>query len=152
MHGVPDKGAEDAEDEYEASSAPPALADVTVRVRADVYPTEDVSAVRRGVRNLVPRVQLEHGTGALEGTASGPVVLARLRRRLRDQLIRDASRAHLLRRIQGDELVFLLNKQSSTMRVASFATEGAPLGDIEVHVGGADPRAVVEWLCQIEGA
>jgi len=146
------RDAEDAEDEHEAASAPPAIAGVTVRVWTSVYPTEDVSVVRRGLRNLFPRVELGHGTGSLEGTAGGPVALARLRRRLRDQLIRDASRAHLLRRIQGDELVFLLNKQSSTMRVASFATEGAPLGDIEVHVGGADPRAVVGWLCQIEGA
>jgi len=152
MHDVPARDAEDAEDEYEATSAPPALAGVSVRVKTAVYPTEDVSAVRRGLRTLFPRVGLTHGTGCLEGTATGPVALARLRRRLRDQLIRDASRAHLLRRIEGDGLVFLLNKQSSTMRVASFATEGAPLGDIEVHVGGADPRAVVEWLCQIEGA
>jgi len=151
VHGDPGGEVEDAEDEHEAASAPPTLAGVTVRVWTDVYPTEDVSAVRRGVRNLFPRVELVHGTGALEGTAKGPVALARLRRRLRDQIIRDASRAHLLRRIQGDELVFLLNKQASTMRVASFATEGAPLGDIEVHVGGADPRTVVEWLCQIEG-
>ena len=148
VRDVQGRDAEDAEDEHEAASAPPAIAGVTVRVWTDVYPTEDVSAVRRGVGNLFPRVELVHGTGALEGTAAGPVVLARLRRRLRDQLIRDASRAHLLRRIEGGELVFLLNKQSSTMRVASFATEGAPLGDIEVHVGGADPRAVVEWLCR----
>jgi predicted RNA binding protein with dsRBD fold (UPF0201 family) len=145
-----DPGAEDALDAREAREAPATLADVVVRVRTPLYPTEDATAVRRAVAAVLPRVGLEHGEGCLEGAAEGPVALARLRRRLREMQVRDAARAKMARGIEGGAVTFRLNKQAATVGIASFATDGAPLGDIEVRVEGARPADVLEWMCELE--
>ena len=139
---------DDLDDEREARDAPPALAGMVVRVRTPVYPTEDEAAVRCAVAGVLPRVVLERTGDQLQGTAQGPVALARLRRRLREQRIRDAARAYCVRCAKGGDLRFHVNKQSATMRVVSFATDGSPLGDIEVSVEGAEPEQVIDWVCE----
>ncbi len=145
-----DPDAEDALDEREAGDAPTRLAGLEVRVRTPLYPTEDATAVRRAVAAVLPRVELGHGEGCLEGMAAGPVALARLRRRLREMQVRDAARAQLARGVEGRAVTFRLNKQAATVGIASFATDGAPLGDIEVRVEGAPPADVLDWMCAIE--
>lgn len=145
-----DPNAEDALDEREARDAPPSLSGLVVRVRTPLYPTEDATMVRRAVAAVLPRVELGHGEGCLEGAAEGPVALARLRRRLREMQVRDAARAQLSRGVEGRAVTFRLNKQAATVGIASFATDGAPLGDIDVHVEGATPADVLDWMCEIE--
>ncbi len=144
-------GPDDLDDEREAKEAPPSLAALVVKVWTPVYPTEDPSAVRRGVAAVLPRVVLEPGEGGLRGTAAGPVALARLRIRLREQQIRDAARAYFRRCAKAGGLCFMVNKQAATMRLVTFATEGSPLGDIEVCVEGAEPEQVIDWMCELGG-
>jgi len=144
-------GPDDLDDEREANDAPPALAAMVVRVRTPVYPTEDESAVRRAVAGVLPRVALERAGDQLQGVAQGPVALARIRRRLREQQIRDAARAYLHRCARAGPLCFMVNKQAATTRVVSFATDGSPLGDIEVLVEGAEPEQTIDWLCELGG-
>jgi predicted RNA binding protein with dsRBD fold (UPF0201 family) len=142
---------DDLDDEREARDVPPALAGLVVRVRVPVYPTEDESAVRRAVSAVLPRVPLERAGENLQGVAQGPVAFARLRRRLREQQIRDAARAYLHRCAKAGPLCFMVNKQAATRRVVSFATDGSPLGDIEVRAEGAEPEQVIDWLCELGG-
>jgi predicted RNA binding protein with dsRBD fold (UPF0201 family) len=147
-----DAKAEDTLDEREAKDTPPSLRKVVVHVRTPLYPTEDATVVRRAVAAVLPRVGLEHGEGCLEGAAEGPVALARLRRRLREMQVRDAARAQLSRGTEGRTVKFRLNKQAATVGIASFATDGAPLGDIEVRLEGVKPADVVDWMCELEQA
>ena len=134
----------------EAEDAPEAIATLVVTASAPVFPTEDVRSVHGAIANLFPALEFELSEGEVVGSGSGPIALARFRRRLRELHIRDTARSVLRRSVEGDSLAFRLNKQTAVTRVANFSTEGQPLGDIAVTVSGADPQAVADWLCEIE--
>jgi predicted RNA binding protein with dsRBD fold (UPF0201 family) len=119
-----------------------------VIVATPLYPTEDEGVVRKAMLNLFPSLQVAPSDGKLMGRASGPRVIARLRRRLREMRIRDTARSVCSAGIQDGRVTFALNKQSAYARVPNFSTGGAPLGDIIVIIETEDPSAVVEWLCE----
>ncbi len=121
-------------DANEVVSAPPSAQDLVVEVSAPVHPTEDETAVRRSVLNLFP----------------GALVLARLRRRLREMRIRDTARSQLTRGTLEGAIHITLNKQSAFARIPNFSTGGAPLGDIDVTLRTGDLPPLIEWMCELD--
>lgn len=124
----------------------------SVRVEAEIRPTEDPEKVRRAILNIFPgaSVRVERGepfdlaVAEMEGTNS----LAQLRNLLRMQRIRDAANAILRSCIADNRLVFYLNKQVAFVRKVSFSepTAESPLGPIKVTITCDDPEALVDWL------
>jgi predicted RNA binding protein with dsRBD fold (UPF0201 family) len=137
-------------DALEVASAPPAVHDLMLEVSAPVHPTEDESAVRRSINNLFPGVTLERRDGTLEGSGTGPLALARLRRRLREMRIRDTARSQLSKGTFEGSIRITLNKQSAFARVPNFSTGGAPLGDIDVTLRAGDLPSLIEWMCELD--
>ncbi len=124
-----------------------------VRVEAEVRPTESVEKVKRAVLNIVAadRVTVEdYGNGYRLVVAEAYSLrgLLRLHERLRAERILDAARGYMLRGIDGDTLVFKLNKQAAYVGRVSFIDmdSEAPMGPIVVTVEDVDPREVVDWL------
>lgn len=110
---------------------------LTVRARTPVHPSEDPQKVRRALLTVFPNAQVTEGAGWIEAAADN---LEPMRLLIRKQKILDASRKSLLRGLEadGDHAVFLLSKQAAAAGRLSFALNGAPLGDIVVHVEGRD--------------
>jgi predicted RNA binding protein with dsRBD fold (UPF0201 family) len=143
------KDEDDEADRADAEDAPESLDALEVAASAPVFPTEDAVVVQRAIANIFPALEFDLAGDQIAARGSGPVALARFRRRLRELHIRDTARSVLRRGIGASAITFKLNKQTAAARVVNFSTEGQPLGDIEVTIGGADPELVVDWLCEI---
>ena len=141
---------EDALDAVEAEGAPPGVEDLAVNVSTPLHPTEDEGSVSRALLNMFPTLEVRRGEGSMEGKGSGPMTLARLRRKLREMRIRDTARRVFMSGVGDGTLSFSLNKQSAYANVPNFSTGGAPLGDIVVEVATARPDALVDWLCELD--
>ena len=137
-------------DRKEVASAPTEMGSMSLELTTPLYPTEDEAAVRSAVHNLFPTLELETVDGTVKGTGEGPKSVARLRRRLREMLIRDTARSQFISGIDGDAITFSLNKQSAFARIPNFSTGGAPLGDLDVILRTDGPKAIIQWLCELD--
>ena len=74
--------------------------------------------------------------------------LERFRMIIQRDRIRAAARSVLRRSVEGNRLVFYLNKQAAYAGHVSFsAPEGeSPLGPIQVIVETEDPYQLIDWL------
>ena len=126
--------------------------DVEVLVEAHVYPTEDPEKVRRAVENVLFGAEYEVRQAELGqllvARARGREALSKLRALIRIERISDAARAVLQSGLEGNTIVFYLNKQAAYVRHISFSEpEGeSPLGPIKFVVKCSDPRALIDWL------
>jgi len=128
--------------------------EVEVLVETPVFPTEDPEKVRKAVENVLFGGEFElkpapSGLGhVLVARASGREALSKLRALIRIERISDAARSVLLSGIQGDTLVFYLNKQAAYVKHISFSEPSgeSPLGPIRFEVRCPDPRELVDWL------
>ncbi|MFQ5552108.1 MAG: RNA-binding domain-containing protein [Thermoplasmata archaeon] len=103
--------------------------------------TETTGKVQQAVLNIFPGAQLTVGE-RITGRAGS---LDRLAELLQRQHIRDSARELLTGSIQGNRLVFYLNKQAAYAGRVSFSAH-APLGDICVTVVSDDLQGLVENL------
>ncbi|HEW89839.1 MAG TPA: hypothetical protein ENG43_00665 [Candidatus Bathyarchaeota archaeon] len=128
------------------------MSDVEVLVEVPVYPTEDPEKVRRAVENVLPGAEYELKPAelghVLVARASGRDALLKLRALVRMERISDAARAVLLSGLEGNTIVFYLNKQVAYVRHISFSEpEGeSPLGPMKFVVKCDDARALIDWL------
>jgi len=117
-----------------------------LRVEAEVRPTEDAEKVLKALRNLFPTLTVSLSGGLLAGTSEDPSSLQTIRELLRKQAIRDAAKSHLLSKIRGNKLEFMLNKQAAFCGKVNFTDGEAPLGPIRVSIEAEDPREIVRHL------
>jgi predicted RNA binding protein with dsRBD fold (UPF0201 family) len=137
-------------DVNEVGSAPAQVEAISVEAITRLYATEDSGAVGKAILNLFPTMDLEVANGRMTGRAEGSAALARFRRRIHEMRIRDTARSQLGKGMDGEGFRFSLNKQSAFANVPNFATEGAPLGDIDISVTSRDPEVVARWLCELD--
>jgi predicted RNA binding protein with dsRBD fold (UPF0201 family) len=127
---------------------------VTIRLEADVHPTESEDQVKAAVTNIVGganvTIQSEGHRCILTAEAQGQDSLIKLRSILRSDRIRDASRKALFRSTRGNTINFCLNKQVAFVGHVSFCEETAesPLGPIHVTIAADNPQQLVEWLAE----
>jgi len=124
-----------------------------VRVEAEVRPTESVDKVKRAVLNVftpdtIHVEDLGGGYRLVVAESYSLRGLVRLHEKLRRERILDAARGYMLRGIDGDTLVFKLNKQAAYVGRVSLVDidSEAPMGPIVFTVEHSNPRAVVDWL------
>jgi len=125
---------------------------VEVIVDVEVNPTEDVDKVKIAVQKVLGDINLqliEEGEyRRLSGRAEGLEALTKFYNLLRRELILDAARTVLLRGIQGNSIVFYLNKQVAYVGHISFSQPygESPLGPIRVEIRCDNPRSLIDWL------
>ncbi|MEM1550829.1 MAG: RNA-binding domain-containing protein [Candidatus Bathyarchaeia archaeon] len=128
------------------------IGNVEVFVEVDVNPTEDADKVRVAVQKVLGNINLELvGEGdykKLIGRASGLEALAHFYGLLRRERILDAARTVLLRGIQGNRIIFYLNKQVAYTGHISFSKPygESPLGPIRVEIRCDNPQNLINWL------
>lgn len=127
---------------------------VFVKVEAEVYPTEDPDKVLKAVKNIFPRLELSvkwfDSSAIIEGSGEGLDALENLKRLLRERRIRTAARGILKSSINGDVLVFHLNKQAAYVGKVSFVEPflESPLPSIKVEVRSNNLEGVISWLTE----
>ncbi len=114
---------------------------VKVVASARSYPTEDVERVRRCLLNIFPDAELREEEGKVTATTGD---LSRFKELIRNHRILDSTRAVMLRGMADDAIRFLLNKQAAFVGKISFAEGNAPLGHIEVIIGGDGLEALID--------
>jgi predicted RNA binding protein with dsRBD fold (UPF0201 family) len=126
--------------------------EVTVRVEADVKPTEDEAKVKTAVAKLfgdLPTVtERSSFGGVLTAEAKGREALENLRNLLRRDRVRSAARRVLFKSQRGKTIDFCLNKQVAFAGHVSFSQEAgeSPLGPIRVMIECENPRELIDWL------
>ena len=130
------------------------MAKVTVKIEAEIRPTEDAEKVKAAVNNVLGNAQItiepQHEISLLTATAEGQDSLVKLRNLLRQDRIRDASRKLLFKSTRGSKISFYLNKQVAYAGHISFCEQNAesPLGPIHFTIEVEDTRTLVEWLAE----
>ena len=125
---------------------------VEVRVEVEVNPTEDVDKVKIAVQKVLGDINLglikEDDYKRLYGKAEGLEALTRFYNLLRRELILDAARTVLLRGVQGNSIIFYLNKQVAYVGHISFSQPygESPLGPIRIEIRCGNPRGLIDWL------
>jgi predicted RNA binding protein with dsRBD fold (UPF0201 family) len=126
--------------------------EISVRVEAEVNPTESEEKVKRAVENIFLNMKMQTKPLAkgsmLIAEAESKVAFTRLHSMLRRDRIRAAARKVLLEGVSGKTISFCLNKQVAYAGHASFSKEEAesPLGPIKVKIHCSNPRELVKWL------
>ncbi len=124
---------------------------VVVIVEAEVNPTEDEGKVAEAMTAMT-------GSGAFRRVKQGnrlflvqegsAQLLIQFRALLRRERILDAARRIMLHNIEGNRIMFWINKQVATVGHISFCRpEGeSPLGPISFTAITPDPNSFIEWL------
>jgi len=127
---------------------------VSVRVEAEVYPTESPEKVVEAVKNIFPDLDLQlrwlNNSAVVEGSGEGIEVLENLKRLLRERRIRSAARSILKSSTRNGEVIFYLNKQAAYAGKASFTEPyiESPLPPIRVEIKSNDVEKVISWLTE----
>jgi len=125
---------------------------VHIRVEVEVNPTEDPDKVKVSVYKVLGGLELmviEDGDRkTLVGEAEGLEALSTFRELLRRERIRDAARTVLFRGLQGNSIIFYLNKQVAYVGHVSFSQPvgESPLGPIEVEIQCDEPQRLIDWV------
>ncbi|TMI28105.1 hypothetical protein E6H19_03960 [Candidatus Bathyarchaeota archaeon] len=123
-----------------------------VHGEAEVRPTEDAERVRKAVTNIlrgeVEVRQIDEWSGQVMFDGKDQSSLERFRMILQRDRIRAAARSVLRRSVEGNRIVFFLNKQAAYAGHVSFsAPEGeSPLGPIQVILETENPEQLIDWL------
>jgi len=129
-----------------------------IAVEAVVNLTEDEAKVARALRNVFPdmsvqRLRMDEGKMKLRMNGSGLQTLATLRSMIKQDRIRTAARAVILRGADGTRIQFYLNKQAAFAGRASFCAPfgESPQGPITVEIFSDNPASVVDYLAAMPG-
>jgi predicted RNA binding protein with dsRBD fold (UPF0201 family) len=126
---------------------------VTVAAKTPVQPTEDEAKVERALLKLFPSSRIDRIAGQDETVIlsireSGLEPLANLRNLIKQERIRNAARAVLIRNIRGRRIQIYLNKQAAFMGRVSFCEPigESPHGPISVELDCDNPLSVIDYL------
>jgi hypothetical protein len=121
-------------------------------IETEINPTEETEKVRLAVENIFGAVECEVRVGEngnmLVGKIRGAQGLTKFWNLLRRERIRDAARSVLLRGVEGESIVFYLNKQVAYVGHISFSEPAgeSALGPIKVTITCDKPRELIDWL------
>ncbi len=116
-----------------------------VKVRTPLRPTEDPEKVKEAIKTIFPDAKVEIFKGEVKAEGRS---LDKVKELLERQRIRDSAREILKRGVNGDHILFRLNKQVATTGRVNFSISEGPLGDLEVDVEleGESPEKVIDFV------
>jgi len=127
--------------------------DVKLEVEAYLYSTENIDKVKSAINNIFKDLNyeikdIENNVQLIIGRASSLEALEKFRDLLKQDRIRDAARATMIRSKSNDSMVFYLNKQVAFVSHISFSmSEGeSPLGPIKIRMRSKKLDSLIDWL------
>ena len=115
-------------------------------VKAPLNKTESSDKLLRAVENLFPSLEFKEKGGFLQSKGSDRNDLAAFKELLKLQQIQDTAKAFLNGSIDGERMIFELNKQAAYMGKVNFVDFPIALGTIIVEIKDRDPEALIDWL------
>lgn len=128
------------------------MSSVSVRVEAEVNPTENSEKVKRAITNIISNPTFEMASKGyidiLTAKGEGKDALSLFHYLLRKEMILDSARSILLKGIDGNCIRFYLNKQVAFVNKISFCKPfvESPLGSLKVEIICGDPIEIINWL------
>ncbi|MDW8083864.1 MAG: RNA-binding domain-containing protein [Candidatus Caldarchaeum sp.] len=121
-----------------------------VYARAVVHPTEDKLKVTQALLNVFPTASITGGEGEVLAKIESLKGLEKMKMIIRSRRIRNTVKTLLSRGIEGNRIVFYLNKQAAAAGKLSFYEKGEvmALGPVEVVVETDDPSGFINWLTE----
>ena len=121
------------------------------KIRANVYPTENVEKVEKAIKNIIGDISLRLADGRnyqiIEGDIENIEDLKTLRDVMRKMQIRTAANSLLINAASENHLSFGLNKQAAYVGKVSFHSSGvSPLGPIQIEIH-EKVEEVIQYLC-----
>ncbi|WP_455277574.1 RNA-binding domain-containing protein [[Eubacterium] cellulosolvens] len=127
--------------------------DIKLEVEAYLHPTENIEKVKNAIENIFKDLNyqikdIENNLQVIIGKASYLGALEKFRDLLKQDRIRDAARATMIRSKTDDSMVFYLNKQVAFVNHISFSMpEGeSPLGPIKIRIRSKKLDSLIDWL------
>lgn len=126
--------------------------EISIRIEAEINPTEDTEKVKRSVENMFGKVDFEvkpqQRGSLLIAETKGLDGLEKLQNLLRRERIRAAARAVLFEGLRGNSITFYLNKQVAFVGHVSFSEPVAEssLGPIKIEINCNNPKELIDWL------
>lgn len=99
------------------------------------YPTEDLTILKKALKNIFPDLKIQHDPSGCTFTGKGKSIVE-FGELLKRHRIRDTARSILLRGIEGNTTRFKLNKQTAVVGKINFVGIREPqvLGEIDVEL------------------
>lgn len=122
----------------------------SIRIKAQLQPTEDPEKVEKAIRNLFGDIPLNHNKDESIITAKleKPESLRDFRSRIAQDRIRTTLNNTLTRWTKEDYLSFGLNRQAAYAgHVSLNLTNEDPMGPIQVQIRG-DIEEVIAFICK----
>lgn len=122
----------------------------SIRIKAQINPTEDPEKVTKAITNIFGNIQLNHDTeqNAITGKIGDLSNLNEIRARIAQDRIRTTLYSTFTRWVKDDYLRFGLNRQAAYARHISInLTNEDPLGPIQVQINGG-VQEVINFLCK----
>lgn len=127
--------------------------DVKLEVEAYLYPTENIEKVKSAINNIFKDLNyeikdIENNVQLIIGKAISLETLEKFRDLLKQDRIRDAARATMIRSKSDDSMVFYLNKQVAFVSHISFSMpeSESPLGPIKIRIRSKKLDSLIDWL------
>jgi predicted RNA binding protein with dsRBD fold (UPF0201 family) len=122
----------------------------TIRIKAQIQPTEDPEKVQKAITNLFGAIplNLDQENEIIAGKLDEINQLSELRNRIAQDRIRTTINNTLTRWAEDDYLSFGLNRQAAYAgHVSLNLANEDPMGPVQVQVRG-DVQNVIDFLCK----
>lgn len=126
---------------------------ITVVLKADIKPTEDIEKVKEAVLNICPPAHIEviHRTSDsvfLQGTAQGQEAIEILAKKFRDQHILEAVRQAFLKTLESGSLIFGIHRQAALMGRFHLCdlSDISAMGPIRVEIRAKNLRDIIDYI------
>ena len=127
--------------------------DIKLEVEAYLHPTENIKKVKNSIDNIFKDLNyeikdLENNLQLIIGRTNSLGSLEKFRDLLKQDRIRDAAHATMIRSKFDDSMFFYLNKQVAFSNHISFSMpEGeSPLGPIKIRIRSKKLDSLIDWL------
>ena len=120
----------------------------TIRIKAELHPTEDSEKVAKAIKNIFGNIDIKHDINSDMLTATiDETQLAEFRKKIMQDRIRTTMNDTLCRWTNEDYLSFGLNRQAAFAgHVSLNLTNEDPMGPIHLQIRG-NVQSVIEYLC-----
>ncbi|MFW9830871.1 MAG: RNA-binding domain-containing protein [Candidatus Thorarchaeota archaeon] len=126
---------------------------ISVKLWADVKPTEDIEKVKQALTNLCPPAtiiveeDLKQGF-IVKGSAVGPEAIATFAKKFREQRILEAVRQKFLKLVQNGRLIFGMQRQAAFMNRFHICdlNDYSAMGPIRVEIQATYLQNVIDYI------
>lgn len=125
-----------------------------IKISTILNATENKDKVEKAIKNIFPTANVilinKNGEKFLEAELKNLEDLKKFKTLLKIRRIRAAAKAIFLKGIEGERIIFYLNKQVASVGQISFSEPigESPLGPIKVIIENDDPYKIIDWLTQ----